>query len=146
MASDRVFGLVATLLALAYIASATQIQVSFLSDPVGPRLFPILIGTVGAISSMYLVLRPDPDPQWPGRRELGALAIAVFVLVLYAYALKPLGFLVPTAIVGGILSYPISPRPTYAAIAGVSLSVGLFVISRFVLGLGLVPFPRWLVG
>lgn len=146
MASDRVFGLVATLLALAYIASATQIQVSFLSDPVGPRLFPILIGTVGAISSMYLVLRPDPDPQWPGLRELGALAIAVFVLVLYAYALKPLGFLVPTAIVGGILCYQISPRPAYAAIAGVSLSVGLFVIFRFVLGLGLVPFPRWLVG
>ena len=146
MASDRVFGLIVAVLALAYIASARQIQTSFLSDPVGPRAFPMIIGAIAALSSMFLVFRPDPDPEWPALRTFGALAIAVLVLVLYAYALKPLGFLLPTAIAAALLSYQISPRPRYAAIAGVCLSGGLFVIFKFALGLGLVPFPAALFG
>ena len=144
MASDRIFGLVAALVALAYIVSATQIQSSFLADPVGPRVFPIIIGVVAAISSMFLVFRPDPEPQWPAARSFAALGFAVVVLVAYAYALKPLGFLVPTAIVAAILSYQISPRARFAALTGASLSVLLFVLFRYALGLGLVAFPKWL--
>lgn len=146
MPSDRIFGLVMAVLALAYIASAFQIQASFLSDPVGPRTFPIIIGAIGALSAMFLVFRPDPDPEWPVARTFGALAIAVIVLVFYAYSLRPLGFIVPTAIAAAILSYQISPRAKNAAVAGISLSVVLFIIFKFALGLGLVAFPRWLMG
>jgi putative tricarboxylic transport membrane protein len=145
MSSDRIFGLVAALVALAYIVSATQIQTSFLADPVGPKVFPIGIGVIAALSAMFLVFRPDPEPEWPLARTFLALGFSVMVLVAYAYALKPLGFLLPTAIVAAILSYQISPRARFAAITGISLSVGLFLIFRFALGLGLVAFPRWLV-
>ena len=55
MASDRIFGLVAALVALAYIVSATSIQTSFLSDPVGPKVFPIAIGVIAMLCSLYLV-------------------------------------------------------------------------------------------
>ena len=146
MASDRIFGLVSALLALAFIASATQIETSFLSDPVGPKSFPILIGIVATICGIYIVIKPDAEPKWPVARTFGALAIAVIVLVSYAYSLKPLGFLVPTAIAAGLLSYQISPRPRHAALAGIGLSAGLFIIFKYALGLGLVPFPKWLLG
>ena len=146
MKSDRVFGLVATLVALAYIASATQIQTSFLADPVGPKTFPILVGAVAAICGILMVFRPDPDPQWPALRTFGALAIAVAVLVAYAYSLKPLGFLIPTAIAASVLSYQIRPRALPAVLSGVGLSIGLFVIFRFALGLGLVAFSTGLTG
>lgn len=146
MASDRIFGLVFALLALAYIASATQIQTSFLSDPVGPKTFPILIGIVGAISSIFIVIRPDPNPTWPSLRTFGALLVAVVVLIAYAYALDPLGFLLPTAIAASVLSYQIKPRIGIAALSGIGLSIGLFVIFRYALGLGLVPFPSGLSG
>lgn len=146
MKSDRVFGLVATLVALAYIASATQIQTSFLTDPVGPKTFPILVGAVAAICGILMVFRPDPDPQWPALRTFGALAIAVAVLVAYAYTLKPLGFLIPTAIAASVLSYQIRPRPLPAVLSGIGLSIGLFVIFRFALGLGLVAFSKGLTG
>ncbi|MDQ7069214.1 MAG: tripartite tricarboxylate transporter TctB family protein [Rhodobacterales bacterium] len=146
MASDRIFGLVATLLAFAFIAGATQVQTSFLSDPVGPKFFPILIGIVGAISGMFMVLRPDPEPDWPVLRTFGALSVAVIVLVAYAFALKPLGFLLPTTLAAGLLSYQISPRPRMAALAGIGLSVGLFIVFKFALGLGLVVFPKGLIG
>lgn len=146
MASDRVFGLVAAILALAYIAGATQIQTSFLSDPVGPKTFPILIGSVGAIAAMFLVFKPDPEPEWPGLRTLGALAVAVIVLVAYAYALRPLGFLVPTALAAAVLSFQISANLRTASLAGVGLSVGLFILFKYALDLGLVPFPAALSG
>ncbi|MBD3677346.1 MAG: tripartite tricarboxylate transporter TctB family protein [Rhodobacteraceae bacterium] len=141
MASDRIFGAVVTLVALAYVASATQIQTSFLADPVGPRMFPIMVGSVAALCGILVALSPDEDPDWPALRTLGALAIAVLVLVAYAYSLKPLGFLIPTAIVAAILSYQINPRKPQAAMAGVGLSVGLFFIFKFALGLGLVALP-----
>ncbi len=144
--SDRVFGLVVTLVALAYIASATQIQSSFLADPVGPRTFPILIGAVAAFCGVMMVLRPDPDPQWPGMSTLIALGFAVVVLIAYAYALRPIGFLVPTAIAAGILSYQIHPRTHTAALAGLGLSLGLYFLFKYALGLGLVAFGRALVG
>ena len=146
MSSDRVFGLVVAVVALAYIASARQIQTSFLMDPVGPKTFPIIIGSIGALASMFLVFRPDPDPEWPALRTFGALAAAVVVLVAYAYALKPLGFLLPTAIAAGLLSYQIAPRARFATLAGIGLSVGLFVIFKYALGLGLAPLPRGLIG
>lgn len=142
MAGDRIFGLVMALVALAYIASAFNIQTSMLSDPVGPKTFPIIIGIVGALSSMFLVFRPDPEPEWPVLRTWGALAGAILVLVLYAYALKPLGFLIPTALAAAVLSYQISPRPRYAAITGIGLSVGLLLVFKYALGLGLVAFPK----
>ncbi len=146
MASDRIFGLVVLFVALAYIASATQIQTSFLTDPVGPKAFPILIGAVAALSSLVCIFRPDPDPDWPALRTFGALGIAVVVLVAYAYMLKPFGFIIPTAIAAGILSYQISPRPLPAIASGIGLSVGLFVLFKFALGLGLIAFPKGWIG
>ena len=146
MKSDRIFGLVVLMSALAYIASATQIQTSFLADPVGPKTFPIMIGVVAAISALVMIFRPDPDPEWPDAPTWGALLIAVLVLIAYAYALKPLGFIIPTAFAAAVISYQISPRPKAAMFAGAGLSVGLFCLFKFALGLGLVAFPKFLMG
>lgn len=146
MASDRVFGLVASLVALAFIASAMQIETSFLADPVGPKAFPIGIGIVAVISGIFMVLKPDAEPNWPVANRLLAIGFAIIVLVVYALALRPLGFLIPTAIAAGILSYQISPNTKIAAISGLGLSIGLFTVFKFLLGLGLVGLPRWLMG
>ncbi len=145
MVSNRIFGLVILTVALGYVLSATQIQMSFLSDPVGPRTFPYLIGGVMALCGATVLVRPDPDPEWPGPRTFGALALTIVALVAYAYLLKPLGFLIPTALAAGFLSYQISSRPVQAMITGVALSVGLFLLFRYALGLGLSAVPKtWL--
>ena len=146
MFSDRLFGLVVLMSALAFIASATQVQTSFLSDPVGPKTFPILIGVVASISALVMIFKPDPDPLWPVGRTLVALVVALIVLVGYAFALKPFGFLLPTAITAAVLSYQISPRIGPAVLTGIGLSVSLFVLFKYALKLGLVPFPKGLIG
>ena len=146
MWSDRIFGLVVTLVALAYVASATQIPTSFLADPVGPKTFPILVGSIAALCGIVVVLRPDPNPDWPALKTLSALFAAVLVLIAYAYALQPMGFIIPTAITAAILSHQIAPHPRRAMLAGIGLSVGLFVLFKFALGLGLVAFPKGWIG
>jgi putative tricarboxylic transport membrane protein len=146
MASDRIFGLVVLGVALAYIASALQIQTSFLSDPVGSKVFPLLIGGIAALASLVLIVRPDENPEWPHGATWLHLGIALVVLVAYAYALKPMGFIVPTAVAAGVVSYQISPRLNTATLTGIGLSLGLFVIFKYVLGLGLVALPRALLG
>ncbi len=146
MKSDRVFGLVVILAALAYIASALQIQSSFMSDPVGSKTFPILVGAVAILCGLTMLLRPDEEPDWPEPMTLVHIGIAIAVMVGYAYALKPWGFLGPTAICAAVLSYQISPRALPAAITGIGLSAGLFLIFKYVLGLGLQPLPKGLLG
>jgi putative tricarboxylic transport membrane protein len=146
MASDRIFGLVAVIGALAFFAGALQIQTSFLSDPLGPRVFPILISAASLVCGLAILARPDPEPHWPVRAAWAAMAAALVVLVAYAYAVVPLGFLIPTALASAAIGYLIEPKPAQSVVMGVALSVVLFVLFRYGLGLGLVPFPRALMG
>jgi len=136
MASDRIFGLIVLITAVAYIAAATQIQTNMFSGEYLPKLFPMLIGGVAAVSALVLVFKPDPDPEWPMARTWGNLLVAVIVLAVYSVMIAPLGFILPTAIAAMILSYQISPNAKQAVLAGVGLSLGLFVLFSFVLQLG----------
>jgi putative tricarboxylic transport membrane protein len=95
-----------------------------------------MIGTVAAISALVMIFKPDPEPEWPASRAWKNMAIAVAVLALYSIFLKPLGFILPTAFAAGIVSYQISPRTLPALFSGVGLSLGLFVLFKFLLGLG----------
>lgn len=145
MKSDRLFGVVVIISALAYAAGAFQIQTSFMSDPVGSKTFPLILAGVATICGLVMIVRPDAEPDWPNLPTLGNIAISVLVMVGYAYALKPLGFLIPTAICAAILSYQISPRRAPAALTGLGLSIGLFFLFKYALGLGLQPLPKeWL--
>lgn len=145
MTSDRIFGAVMIIVALGYILSASTIQTPLFPDPMGPKMFPLMVAGGIIVCSVVMILRPDPEAEWPPLSPLLTIASAVVVMVGYAYALKPLGFLIPTAFAAGILSYQLLPRPAAAAITGLCLSVGLFVLFKYALGLGLQPVPKgWL--
>ena len=144
-ATDRVFGVVVMVGAAGYVAGAFAIRESFLQDPVGPRTFPILIGGIAFLCGALMALRPDPEPGWPGAATLARLAVAAAITIAFAYALKPLGFLIPGAVASAALAYMITPRPLAAAMTGIGLAAGLFVLFRFVLGLSLPGLPGGLV-
>ena len=135
MTSDRIFGAVMIIVALGYILSATTIQVPLFPDPMGPKMFPFMIAAGVIVCSLVMILRPDPEADWPASSAFIAIGVAVIVMIAYAYSLKPLGFLIPTAIAAGILSYQLSPRPMFAALSGVGLSVGLYILFKYALKL-----------
>ncbi|WP_163263979.1 tripartite tricarboxylate transporter TctB family protein [Chelativorans alearense] len=139
--SDRILGGTCLLLSMLYIYFAAQTQVGFISDPMGPKAFPIGVGVVLALAALYTFLKPDPEPVWPRLGRIGEIAFAVVVMAAYTYALPEFGFTVSTAVASGLLSWRLGAGPIAAAIAGVSIAVGIFVIFRLVLGLSLALGP-----
>lgn len=142
MKGDRAFGLITLLVAVGYLASSTQIPGGFIDDPLGPKFFPLVIGSVAALCALAMIVRPDDDPGWPDRATWLKIAFALAVLLGYAFTLRPMGFIIPTAVGSALLSYLIRPSRAAAVVTGVCLSVGLFVLFRYALGLGLYAFPR----
>lgn len=143
--SDRLFGIAVLIGSVAYFMAAGNIPTGFLVDPVGPKLFPKLISGIAALCALLIILKPDEEPDWPGGLTWFSLAIALAVLIAYAYSLKPLGFLIPTAVAAGILSFQIRPKAGPAIITGLALSGGLYLLFRFALGLSLMAVPKaWL--
>ena len=146
MASDRIFGLVALVTAVAYLAAATQIQTNMFSGEFLPKLFPYMIGGVAAVCALYMIFKPDADPEWPPARTWINMAVAVLVLAVYAVLLTPLGFIGPTIFAAGILSYQLSPRLIPAILSGIGLSLGLFALFKYALDLGNIVayrIPTW---
>lgn len=139
--SDRILGGFCVLLAIFYVWAATQIPLSFISDPVGPRTFPIIIGTLLGLAGLVILLRPDPDPEWPSLARFGEIAGAVIVLAGYAQLLPELGFLISTAIAAAFLSWRLGAKPVAAIIAGLAISGGIYFVFHLILGLSLARGP-----
>ncbi len=139
--SDRVLGVACIVLAAAYAWFASQTQVSFMSDPLGPKAFPYIIAGVLALAGAYPLLRPDPEPDWPAPGRLLEIVFATAVMIGYTYALPEVGFVASTAVTAALLSWRLSAPPMAAAIAGVSISVGIFAVFHLVLGLSLARGP-----
>lgn len=140
--TDRIAGALLLLVSAGYGLEAYRLQADFLADPLGPRAFPLLLAASLALFSLYLLVRPDPDPAWPPphvlRGQLGMLAS----FVVYSYALAPLGFLLATTLEMAWLSRLFGASWRTGLLGGLGLAVVLYVI--FVFGLGIpLPLGRW---
>ncbi|WP_328186665.1 tripartite tricarboxylate transporter TctB family protein [Marinobacter sp. OP 3.4] len=136
--NDRIFGVVMIVLAVAYGWGALQLPEPFGgSEAVGPETFPLLLAVVLGLSSLYMVVRPDPDNAWPWSRTGVELVIAVVVLVLYAALLQPLGFIISTLLAVGTLCWRMGARPRNAFTTGGVAGVVVFLVFTFALDLAL---------
>lgn len=139
--SDRIFGCAGLVLAAFYIWAASIIPDSFMVDVVGPRAFPYIVGAVLAASSIYFVLRPDPEPAWPAFRNLAEVFFTVAVLFLYAALLPKLGFVIATILATAYLTWRLGSRPLMSLVTGICTAFGIYVVFHLVLGLSLAKGP-----
>ena len=139
--SDRIFGGVGLLFALLFIWAAFHIELSFISDPVGPRTFPIIVAVVMAVASLVIIIKPDVKPQWPRMARLLEIAIAAGVMVAYALALPVAGFLIATAVAAAFLTWRLGTEPLWAVVSGVLTSIGIYTVFHLILGLSLARGP-----
>jgi putative tricarboxylic transport membrane protein len=140
--SDRLTGLVLLALAVAYEVTASGYQ-AMIGDPLGPAVFPIVLSIPLGLLSVYLIVRPDPEPDWARGRALLKQVLALVAFVAYAYLLEPLGFLVSTFLAVVVLGWLLGARLRQAAAAGVGIAVVLFVLFDTLLGL---PLPAGVLG
>ncbi|MGB8624054.1 MAG: tripartite tricarboxylate transporter TctB family protein [Paracoccaceae bacterium] len=139
--SDRIFGGIGLFIAIAFAWQATIIKESFLSDAVGPKAFPLIIAAVMGLSSVYFLLRPDPNPHWPAAGRLAEIGLAVLVMLAYAQALPELGFVISTAVAAAYLTWRLGTRPVPSVVTGVLTSLGIYVVFHLILGLSLARGP-----
>jgi len=139
--SDRILGGLGLLLALFFIWQATLIKESFISDPVGPKVFPIIIGVLVGLSSLAIFFKPDDEPEWPEFSRLFEVGLTIAVMIAYAYALPTAGFVVSTAVTAAYLSWRLGTPPVKAAIAGAAIAIGIYVVFHLILGLSLARGP-----
>ena len=91
---DRILGLGLLVLAVAYGWVAQQWPEPFGgAEAVGPETFPTILSVVLVVGSLYLMVKPDPDAQWPVGKSALELVVSLVVLVAYALLLEPLGYL-----------------------------------------------------
>ncbi|MDE3079727.1 MAG: tripartite tricarboxylate transporter TctB family protein [Paracoccaceae bacterium] len=138
---DRALGSVGLGLAAAYVWQASRIQESFISDPIGPKGFPFIIGGLLALTSLAVLLRPDPPPHWPRPARLLELVAAVAVMVAYALFLPDAGFVIATAIASAYFSWRLGASAMQAALAGVAIAGGIYLVFHLALGLNLAKGP-----
>lgn len=136
--NDRFFGILMLVLAVAYGWGASQFPEPFGgSEAIGPETFPYLLAVVLGLSSLYLIVRPDPDSAWPWSRTGVELLIAVAVLILYAAMMEPLGFIISTALAVGTLCWRMGSAPIRAYATGLVSGVVVFLLFGFALDLAL---------
>src|SRR5690554_2439201 len=105
---DRILGLGLLVLAFAYGRVAPQWPEPFGgAETVGPETFPTILSVVLVVGSLYLMVKPDPDAQWPVGKSALELVASLVVLVAYAVHTEPLGFGIATtkaAFITGLVS------------------------------------------
>jgi putative tricarboxylic transport membrane protein len=136
--TDRATGAILLVLAGAVALATRAFVVGFPADPVGPRAFPLLAAGILMLGGLRLLLKPDPDPQWPSPGEAGRLALAAGALLVYPLLLPFLGFVTTTGAVVTSLSLLFGGPPLRSAGAAFLFAGGLYLL--FVHALG-VPLP-----
>ncbi|WP_199457838.1 MULTISPECIES: tripartite tricarboxylate transporter permease [unclassified Marinobacter] len=135
---DRILGLGLLVLAVAYGWVAQQWPEPFGgAETVGPETFPTILSVVLVVGSLYLMVKPDPDAQWPVGKSALELVVSLVVLVAYALLLEPLGFVIATTMAVGTLSWRMGANPKPAFMTGLLSAIVVFVLFNYGLSLSL---------
>ena len=137
---DRIAGALLLALALGAWWLSHDLESGFM-QPVGPGEYPRLISLPLAALSLLLILRPGFNQRWPGRAALLRQALTLLVLASFAGLVKPLGFL-PASLVTVVMLvrlFGASWKP--ALISGGVLSLALYTLFEFALGIPLPDMP-----
>jgi putative tricarboxylic transport membrane protein len=141
----RLFGLVVAGLGVAACILARRLpaQTGF---GLGPAFLPFWTGVVLTACGLWLCARGavNAELSWPSSRGFTRAASGFLLLVLYALAFEPLGYLMSTAIfliAGMLLLEPV--RPGRVLVFGLASAAFLFVLFRTWLR---IPLPGGVLG
>ncbi|MCE4053260.1 tripartite tricarboxylate transporter TctB family protein [Pseudomonas sp. Au-Pse12] len=147
MLVQRFFAAVLLLACAALALMAWPYQAAFSYEPVGPRAFPLLMLGLMGLALLYMLLRPTPikhseeDPPLD-RDTLIKIALCVALLLVFAGAFEPLGFIVASILIGVPMARLYGGRWLPSLVIISLLSVGLYWLFDRVMD---VPLPLGLL-
>jgi putative tricarboxylic transport membrane protein len=138
--TDRIAGAILLALAIWYWREAAEYRVMF-GDPAGPSLFPRVVAVPMGLFALIILLRPDPNPEWPGLPAALRQLAALVVLFGFPLLIKPLGFPAATFLAVVPLGLILGGSLLQTVLSGLGLAAGLFWLFDRVFGLPLPPGP-----
>jgi putative tricarboxylic transport membrane protein len=138
--SDRLAGLFFVAFSIWYGYTA-QFYTQAFTDPLGPSAFPELLAVPLAVFGLYLLLRPDPDPEWVRGRPLLKQLGTIVVLTAYAFLIEPLGFIIATLTCTIFLAASLGARWLPATVSGIASGIGFYLLFDRLLELPLPAGP-----
>jgi putative tricarboxylic transport membrane protein len=135
--SDRVAGAVLIVVALWMALESRDFTVGFVTDPLGPKAFPLLAAGLMLVAGVCLLVRPAGTSAWPQGRGLLRLVAAVICLLSYALLLTILGFFTTTMLGVSVFALLLGGRPVQALLAAAAISATLYVLFSYLLNVAL---------
>ena len=133
MLLQRIFASALLLVCVGLALMAWPYQASFSYEPVGPRAFPLLMLGLMGLGLLYMVFRPTPivhsddDPKLD-RETLIKIGICVLLLLVFAGAFEPLGFIVASILIGIPMARLYGGRWLPSAVIISLMAIGLYLL------------------
>lgn len=134
----RLFAAIWLLLCAVLAVLAWGFQAPFAYDPVGPRAYPLLLLSLMAAGSLWLVFKPGQLELRFNLQTIKRGLLCICVLLSYALLFESLGFVISTALGAFALGLLFSGRVLPCAICGVLMGVVLYSLFDLLLD---VPLP-----
>lgn len=138
--SDRLAGAILLALSCWFWWEAGSYKVPF-GDVAGPSLFPRVVAVPAAVLSLWLILRPDPNPTWLRFPAVLKQAVALAALFGYPHLIAPLGFPAATFLAALPLALLFGASWLQGTLTALCLGLGLFLVFDRLFGLPLPPGP-----
>lgn len=90
--SSRVAALVLLVFSIVYGIAGSRIEYAFSSDPLGPRVFPIILAILLALLAVIYLFVPGRSEPWPRGSLLARSILLPLLILIAALVFEPLGF------------------------------------------------------
>ena len=141
LSGDRITGAFFLLIGIFAVWHGWSLDVAFAADPVGPKVFPMVVGAVLAVAGAAILLRPE-DVTWEVG-DYGRVLVVAGASFVYPLILEPIGFVPATALLCFATGKAFRGPTVGTAIASIALAGAFLLLIDTVLGL---PLPRGPLG
>ena len=135
--SDRVTGALLVVVALLIALESTSFTVGFVTDPLGPKAFPLVAASLLLVGGVTLLVRPGALLSWPRAAQLLRVTQGAVWLLAYALLLGTLGFFTTTLLVIAVFSMQLGGRPIPALFTAAGISAALYGLFFYLLDIAL---------
>ncbi|RPJ43021.1 MAG: tripartite tricarboxylate transporter TctB family protein [Deltaproteobacteria bacterium] len=138
---NRVWGIILCAVGIYYLIEGINLPPAAIGDPLGPLVFPTILGLSMIGCGVWLAVRPGPRTNQPvlSRRTFPQVLLLFALLLLYSAAIPWMGYLFSTSLFVFLTSFLMGERSWFKGVAiSVIFSAGIFFLFIRVLT---IPLP-----
>jgi len=132
-----VAGALLILMALLIALESRTFTVGFVTDPLGPKAFPLVSAVLLLAGGVFLQIKPGADDSWHPAKQFLRVAAAACCLLAYALLLGFLGFITTTLLVTAAFALLLGGRPIPALVNAACVSALLYALFSYLLDIAL---------